>query len=71
MSWPQVNCPHRLFKKSLLKNFRFAETEMIAIVTMLVLRYRIEIDDDKVSPTETPEQRRARIIKLSLMVTAA
>lgn len=49
---------------------RFAETEMIAIVTLLVSRYHIEIKDDGLIIGETPLQRRTRLIRQKVSVTA-
>ena len=41
---------------------RFFETEGIAILTMLVARYRIEIKDEPQFAGETAEERRERVL---------
>ena len=45
----------------LLISFRFFETEGIAIVTMLVSRYKIEVKEEPRFSGETFEERYARI----------
>jgi hypothetical protein len=51
----------RLRAESLQVSFRFFETEGIAIMTMLVSRYKIEIKEEPEFACETFEERYARI----------
>ncbi|KAI0066672.1 cytochrome P450 [Artomyces pyxidatus] len=48
---------------------RFAETEGVAILTMLVSRYKIEVKDEPAFAAETPEERRARVLAFTTGVT--
>jgi hypothetical protein len=41
---------------------RFFETEGIIILTMMVLRYKIEVQEEPQFATETFEERKARIL---------
>jgi hypothetical protein len=45
-----------------MKTFRFFETEGIAIMTMLVSKYKIEIKEEAEFAGETFEERYARIM---------
>jgi hypothetical protein len=49
--------------------FRFFETEGIAIMTMLVSRYKIEVKEEPKFASETFEERYARITAFGLGVT--
>ncbi|KAJ3568392.1 hypothetical protein NP233_g5745 [Leucocoprinus birnbaumii] len=49
---------------------KFSETEAIAIITLLVSRYRVDIDDKYFEANETPLQRRTRLLRQKVMVTA-
>ncbi|KXN87702.1 Cytochrome P450 3A25, partial [Leucoagaricus sp. SymC.cos] len=49
---------------------RFAETEMIAFVTMLISRYCVDIKDDNFTAEETGKQRCARLLKQKVLITA-
>jgi hypothetical protein len=42
--------------------FRFFETEGIAILTMLVSRYKIEVKDEPQFAHETFEEKKARVL---------
>lgn len=42
---------------------------MIAIVTLLVSQYHVRLKDNTNIVGETPEQRRARVLRLNLLVT--
>lgn len=48
---------------SRLTTFRFFETEGIAILTMLVSRYKIEVKDEPQFAHETFEEKKARILE--------
>lgn len=48
---------------------RFFETEGIAILTMLVSRYKIEVKDEPEFAGETFEERKARIMNAKQGVT--
>ncbi|THH06465.1 hypothetical protein EW145_g4070 [Phellinidium pouzarii] len=48
---------------------RFSETEATAILTVLVLRYRIEMRDEPQFISETVEQRRERLLKATVGTT--
>ena len=48
---------------------RFAETEGIVVLTMLVSRYKIEIKEEPEFAAETFEQRKARILRADRGVT--
>ncbi|EKM51238.1 uncharacterized protein PHACADRAFT_263271 [Phanerochaete carnosa HHB-10118-sp] len=50
---------------------RFFETEGIAILTMLVLRYKIELKDEPEFAHETYEERWQRLFKLKPVITIA
>jgi hypothetical protein len=50
--------------------FRFFETEGIAIMTMLVLRYKIEVKEEPEFAGETIEERYARITAFRQGLTA-
>jgi hypothetical protein len=49
-------------RPALIKIFRFFETEGIAIMTMLVSKYKIEIKEEPEFAGETFEERYARIM---------
>jgi hypothetical protein len=49
---------------------RFAETEAIAIINMLVSRYRFEVKDEPEFAGETFEERYARITAFDQILTA-
>ena len=59
----ESTCPHRFF-------FRFFETEGIAIMTMLVSRYKIEVKEEPEFAGETFEERYARITAFKQGLTA-
>jgi hypothetical protein len=42
-------------------SFRFFETESIAAITMMMLRYRVEVKEEPEFVSETFEQRFARV----------
>jgi hypothetical protein len=42
--------------------FRFFETEGIAILTLLVMRYKIEVKEEPQFLSESFEERKARIL---------
>ena len=48
---------------------RFSETEGIAIITMLVSRYKIEIKEEPEFASETFEERYARITRFKSLLT--
>jgi hypothetical protein len=50
----RVHIPQRI-------SFRFAETEGIAVITMLVSRYKIEVKEEPEFVGETFEERYARV----------
>ncbi|KLO08417.1 cytochrome P450 [Schizopora paradoxa] len=41
---------------------RFAETELVAMLTLLIMRYRVEVKGDPQFEVETFEQRKARVL---------
>jgi len=45
-----------------LCTFRFAEIEILAVLTLLVMRYEIQVMDEPKFASETLEERRARIV---------
>ena len=47
----------------------FSETESIAVLTLLIARYRVEVRDEPQFAGESFEQRRARLLKSKLSVT--
>jgi hypothetical protein len=51
-------------------SFRFFETEGIAIMTMLVSRYKIEVKEEPEFAGETTEERYARITAFKQGMTA-
>jgi hypothetical protein len=51
-------------------SFRFFETEGIAIMTMLVSRYKIEVKEEPEFAGETFEERYARITAFNQGLTA-
>jgi hypothetical protein len=57
---------HILYVSFLLTEFlpehRFAETEGIVILTMLVMRYKIQVKEEPQFAGETFEQRKARVL---------
>ena len=48
---------------------RFFETEGIAILTMLVAKYKITVKEEPQFTSETFEQRKARILKAHAVLT--
>lgn len=48
---------------------RFFETEAVAIMTMLVSRYKIEVKEEPEFAGETFEQRKARVLDFQRGVT--
>lgn len=42
--------------------FRFFETEAVAVLTMLVSRYKIEVKDEPQFASETFEERKERVL---------
>jgi len=48
---------------------RFFETEGIAILTMFVAKYKITVKEEPQFAGETFEQRKARILKLHVVIT--
>ena len=48
---------------------RFFETEGIAILTMLVARYKIEVKEEPQFTAETFEERKARILRATTGLT--
>jgi hypothetical protein len=53
--------PSDIINSNFFLPFRFAETEGIAILTLLVSRYRIELADEPELRHETIEQARMRL----------
>ena len=49
--------------------FRFFETEAVAVVTMLVSRYKIEVKEEPEFARETFEERYARITAFDQALT--
>ncbi|KAI0819401.1 cytochrome P450 [Trametes gibbosa] len=47
----------------------FSETESIAVLTLLIARYRVEVQDEPRFAGESFERRRARLLKSKLSVT--
>ncbi|KAI9063783.1 cytochrome P450 [Trametes sanguinea] len=47
----------------------FSETESIAVLTLVISRYRVEVKDEPQFAGETFEQRKARLLKSKLSVT--
>jgi len=58
-----------LAKLLILFSFRFFETESIAVITMTMSRYRVEVKEEPEFIGETFEQRFARITASKLYVT--
>jgi hypothetical protein len=56
-------------KKALTCSSRFAEIEGIAVITMLVSRYKIEIKEEPEFAGETFEERYARITAFTEVLT--
>ena len=48
---------------------RFSETESIAVLTLVISRYRVEVKEEPQFAGETFEQRKARLLKSKLSVT--
>ena len=53
----------------LISLFRFFETESIAVITMMMSKYRVEVKEEPQFIGETFEQRFARITACELYVT--
>lgn len=47
----------------------FSETESIAVLTLIISRYRIEVRDEPQFAAETFEQRKTRLLRSKLSVT--
>jgi hypothetical protein len=56
-------------RSALKRFFRFAETEGVAILTMLVSKYKIEIKEEPEFSGETFEERYARIMAFDQALT--
>ena len=50
-------------RSELTFDLRFFETEGIAILTMLISKYKIEIKEEPQFAAETFEERKARVLK--------
>lgn len=50
---------------------RFAETEGVAVLTLLISRYTISIKDEPQFVGETYEQRKARVLDAQSILTLA
>lgn len=50
-------------------SYRFFETEGIAILTMIISRYKVEVKEEPEFASETFEQRKERIFKAKRGVT--
>ena len=51
-------------------SFRFFETEGVAVMTMLVSRYKIEVKEEPEFAGETTEERYARVTAFKQSATA-
>jgi hypothetical protein len=70
--WGDGTSHHDVSESVVLTNeffFRFFETEGIAIMTMLVSKYKIEIKEEPEFAGETFEERYARITAFDLGLT--
>ncbi len=47
----------------------FAETEAVAVLTLLVSQYKIDIKDEPQFASETFEQKKARVLKSNVRFT--
>ena len=62
MSWATVRGTVLLLEsKTLTIFFRFSEIEAVVVITMLVLRYKIEVKEEPEFAGETFEERHTRI----------
>lgn len=57
--------------KSSSNFLRFFETEGIAILTMLIARYKVEIKEEPEFASETFDERRTRILNVKQGLTLA
>ena len=53
----------------IFRTARFAEVEATAILAVLIARYRVEIKDEPQFAAETFEQRQARILAATPIIT--
>ena len=50
-------------------HLRFSETEAVAIISLLVSRYKIEVKDEPQFAGETFEQRKERLLRFGASIT--
>jgi len=51
-----------------LSVYRFAEVEILAVLCLMVLHYKIEVTEDPKYAAETFEERKARVLKAGMHV---
>jgi hypothetical protein len=51
-----------------LRIYRFAEVEILAVLCLMVLHYKIEVTEDPKYAAETFEERKARVLNAGMHV---
>lgn len=64
-----ANCSSEIEAKCSHPSSRFAETEVIAVINMLVSRYRFEVKEEPEFAGETFKERYARITAFDQILT--
>jgi hypothetical protein len=63
MYWTTASCSHLHMLPPLISSTRFFETEGIAILTILISQYKIEVKEEPQFANESFDERKARVLK--------
>lgn len=72
MPWSQVRDQwtyYRIETNTLYLLYRFTETEVLAVLTLMISKYKITIKDEPQFASETFEERKKRVLRAKNLLT--